>query len=62
MTYIVTTPANDGSIPYFLKGTIWTSFKDTARRFDTVEEAQAALDRAKKFNAKAARKAKIIED
>lgn len=47
---------------WYLKGTTWTSEINTASGFDSKEEAQKALDKAKKYMVPARRKqATIIE-
>lgn len=56
MFQIITT--ND----WYLKGTTWTSDPDRASKFNSRDEAQAALDRAKKFMRPAAYKAARIEE
>jgi hypothetical protein len=35
---------------YFLKKKSTTAYKPNADRFDTIEDAQKAIDRARKFN------------
>lgn len=48
MAFIVTTKTGAGEkVP--LRGTVWAFSMDRAQRFDTREQAQAALDRAKQF-------------
>lgn len=48
MAYIVTNTNGLGEkVP--LRGTVWAFSMDRAQRFDTREQAQAALERAKKF-------------
>jgi hypothetical protein len=49
-----------GSGDYYLKGTVWTSHRADANTFDDAVAAQAALDKARKFNPKAAKLASII--
>jgi len=47
MTFIVTVTHNGNEVP--LRGTVWAFSMDRAQVFTTREEAQAMLDRAKKF-------------
>lgn len=47
MSFIVTVNHNGETWP--LRGPVWAFSMDRAQRFSTREEAQAALDKAKKF-------------
>lgn len=47
---------------YWLRRTVWTSERDRATVFASHDEAQTALDHAKKFNPKAAKAAKIVKE
>lgn len=59
--FIVTTPNALGErVP--LRGTVWAFSMDRASQYDTREQAQAALDKAKQFmKAKTYRAARIEE-
>jgi hypothetical protein len=60
MTYIVTVNVNGTTWP--LRGTNWAYSMDRAQVFASREEAQAGLDRAKKFmKATVYKKAVIVE-
>jgi esterase/lipase superfamily enzyme len=60
MTYIVTVNVNGVTWP--LRGTTWAYSMDRAQVFASREEAQATLDRAKKFmKATVYKKAVIVE-
>ncbi len=58
--FIVTLDHNGGTFP--LRRTTWAFSMDRAQEFDSIEAAQAQLDKAKKFMpAKQYKAAKIIE-
>ena len=59
--FIVVTPNAVGEmVP--LRGTVWAFSMDRAQQFDTREDAQKALDRAKQFmKAKTYKASRIIE-
>lgn len=56
--FVVTT--NVTGAVYFLRRTAWTAERERASVFDSVEAAQEAINRARQFNPKAARAAKIV--
>lgn len=45
--HIITTK-NEGQT-FYLRGTVWASYRDRATQYETVEQARAAIDKAKKF-------------
>lgn len=47
MSYIVTVNHNNNTVP--LRGTVWAFSMDRAQQFATREDAQTALEKAKKF-------------
>lgn len=60
MTFIVTVEHNGSVWP--LRGTVWAFSMDRAQHFNTREEAEAALLKAKPFmKATLFKKAKIVE-
>jgi bisphosphoglycerate-independent phosphoglycerate mutase (AlkP superfamily) len=58
--YIVTTKNSQGE-RFPLRGTVWAFSMDRAQRFETVEQAQAALLKAKQFMKAATFKKAVIE-
>lgn len=47
---------------YFLRGTVWTLTRERATPFETMEAAEAAVEKAKKFiNKTLGKKIKIME-
>ena len=59
MKYIVR--IRNGHYDYYLRGTTWAYSKERGFRFDSEEEAKAALVAAKKFTKPALYKIAIIE-
>jgi hypothetical protein len=54
-------PPMNGKLAAWLKGTIWTTYQDTARTFATREDAQAAIEKARKFHlARVMKAARIV--
>ena len=51
MTYQVTVPNKIGET-YYLKKTVFTSAQETATTFETVDQAQAAIEKAGQFHPK----------
>jgi len=60
MAYIVTVTHNGNMVP--LRGTVWAYSMDRAQVFATREDAQAALERAKKFMKAAIYKKAVISE
>jgi hypothetical protein len=60
MAFIVTTTTNGTEWP--LRGTTWAYSMDRAQKFATRDEAQAALDKAKKFMRAAAYRNAVIKE
>ena len=60
MCIVTTKNAVGEKVP--LKGTVWTFSMDRAEKFNTREDAQAALDKAKKFMKASVYKSAIIEE
>ena len=60
MAYIVTVTHNGNEVP--LRGTVWAFSMDRAQRFESREEAQAMLDKAKKFMKAAIYKKAVIKE
>lgn len=58
--FIVTVTHNGHTVP--LRGTIWAYSMDRAQTFATGEDAQAALDKAKKFMKAAIYKKAVIRE
>jgi hypothetical protein len=56
--FVVTTDVT--GVVHWLRSTTWTSARERASVFDDVESAKAAIERARQFNPKAARVAKIV--
>jgi hypothetical protein len=56
--FVVTTDVT--GVLHWLRSTTWTSARERASVFDDVESAQAAIERARQFNPKAARWARIV--
>jgi hypothetical protein len=59
MKFVVTL-ANMGNV-FFLRGTVWVFYKDRATIYDTEEQAQEALNKAKPFMVAKMRKFARIE-
>ena len=60
MGFIVTVVHNDNEVP--LRGTVWAFSMDRAQVFATREDAQAMLDRAKKFMKASIYKKAVIKE
>lgn len=60
MAFVVTVTHNGNEVP--LRGTAWAFSMDRAQQFATREEAQAMLDRAKKFMKASIYKKAIIKE
>ena len=58
--YIVTVTHNGNRVP--LRGTVWAFVMERAQVFDTREQAQAALEKAKKFMKATIYKKAVIEE
>lgn len=60
MSFIVTVVHNGNEVP--LRGSVWAFNMDRAQKFATRDEAQAALDKAKKFMKVSIYKKAIIKE
>jgi hypothetical protein len=58
MSYIVTVVHNGNEVP--LRGTVWAFSMDRAQQFETQQQAQAALEKAKMFMKAAVYKKAVI--
>ena len=60
MTYIVTVIHNGNEVP--LRGTVWAFSMDRAQRFETKEDAEKALLKAKMFMKPSIYKKAVIKE
>jgi hypothetical protein len=57
--FVVTFQMDDTAAVHYLRGTAWTGQRERATEYASMDEAKAALNKAAKFNPKAAKRAVI---
>jgi hypothetical protein len=59
--FVVYLPPMRGKVAGWLRSTTWTTYEDRAQRFATEADAQAGIERARKFHLKTVMKAAQIK-